>query len=182
MREQNTPKFEIRNLYSGEVLRTVEADSLVRADLYGADLRGADLRGADLRSADLRSADLRSADLRSADLRSADLRSADLYGANLYGVRGPWESHPVLAEILRAAAGSDPLRRMAAGLILVSPDWCWDQFLRLDLPAEFGAVREWALDTLAAYASPEDNAVPSVLRRRMRQAPPALGEAEAPDA
>ena len=76
--------IEIKNL-KGEVIHTLYADTLRRADLYGADLRRADLRRADLRRADLRGADLREADLREADLHRADLREADLRRADLYG-------------------------------------------------------------------------------------------------
>ena len=50
--------IEIKNK-DGAVLRTVDADTLSRANLRGANLFGADLRGADLRWADLRWADLR---------------------------------------------------------------------------------------------------------------------------
>jgi len=75
--------IEILHRYTKAVLKTVDSDSLISADLYGAYLYGADLRSASLYGADLRSASLYGADLRSADLRSADLRSADLYGANL---------------------------------------------------------------------------------------------------
>jgi hypothetical protein len=97
--------IEIKNRYSGAIIRTVKVENLRSADLYGANLYGADLYGADLYGADLRSANLRGADLyganlygadlygadlyganlRGANLRSADLRSADLYGADLYG-------------------------------------------------------------------------------------------------
>jgi len=86
---------EIKSLFTGAVLKTVDGANLRGADLHGADLHGADLHGADLYDADLRSANLRGAnlrganlydaDLRSANLRGANLRSADLYGANLRG-------------------------------------------------------------------------------------------------
>jgi uncharacterized protein YjbI with pentapeptide repeats len=102
--EEGFTMIEIKN-YNGTVIHTVDADSLIRADLRSADLRSANLSGADLRSADLSGANLRSAnlsgadlygaslsganlsgaDLRSADLRSADLRSANLSGADLSG-------------------------------------------------------------------------------------------------
>jgi len=80
---------EIKNRWSGNVIRTVDSDSLYDANLRGANLRGAnlcsaDLYGADLCGANLCSADLCSANLRGADLCSADLRGADLCGANLY--------------------------------------------------------------------------------------------------
>ena len=74
--------IDIRNKY-GAVLRTVDADTLRVANLFGADLRGADLSGADLSGANLFGADLRGADLSEADLRGADLFGADLRWANL---------------------------------------------------------------------------------------------------
>jgi len=82
--------IEIKNRWSGAVIRVVDAANLRDADLRDADLRGADLCGADLCGADLRDADLRDADLRGADLcgadlRDADLRDADLRDANLCG-------------------------------------------------------------------------------------------------
>ena len=58
--------IDIKNRYTGAVLRTVEADTLRGVYLYGADLRWANLYGADLRVANLRGADLSGADLRGA--------------------------------------------------------------------------------------------------------------------
>ena len=65
--------MEIKHKITGEVLLTIEGDSLQGADLQRANLQRADLQRADLRGADLRGADLRGADLRGADLRGADL-------------------------------------------------------------------------------------------------------------
>ena len=134
------------------------------ADLRGADLsgtyfRGADLRGADLRGADLSGTDLRRADLRRADLRRADLRGTDLRRADLRGAKIPWQSHDLISELLVRAAEGDIEKRKIAGLILVSRDWCWRDFLALDDP-----LKDWALVTLAAHVQPDDDA-PSVLRR-----------------
>ena len=75
--------MEIKHKITGEVLLTIEDDTLRGANLRWADLRWANLRGANLRWANLRGANLRWADLREADLREADLREADLRGANL---------------------------------------------------------------------------------------------------
>ena len=76
--------IEIKNI-DGEVIKTVDSDSLCGAYLRGADLRDADLRDADLRGADLCDADLRDADLSGAYLRDADLSGAYLHGAYLRG-------------------------------------------------------------------------------------------------
>ncbi len=85
-------KFEIKSRWSGDVLFSVETESLKMcveagvksmANLYGADLRGANLYGANLYGANLYGADLYGADLYGADLGGADLRGANLDGANL---------------------------------------------------------------------------------------------------
>ena len=54
--------MDIKNLH-GEVIYTVEGDTLTYTDLRMADLRMADLRGADLSGANLCWADLSGADL-----------------------------------------------------------------------------------------------------------------------
>ena len=43
--------MQILHRYTGKVLKEIEGDSLINADLSGADLRSANLSGADLRSA-----------------------------------------------------------------------------------------------------------------------------------
>jgi len=116
------------------------------ADLMGADLWGVNLMGADLRGVNLMDAHLRDADLRDANLRGADLRGADLRGANLN-----WQSHSLLAEILRLAAGDSTDRRMIAGLIAVSTDWCWDKFMAIEHPE-----KAWAISELAKWVRDGD--------------------------
>jgi len=61
--------------------------------------------------------------------------------AYLKGARMNWQSHDLIAELLRREAGEDIDRRSLAGLILLSRDWCWDRFLALSHPQ-----REWALE------------------------------------
>jgi hypothetical protein len=166
------------------VVRAVaEGVSLRWADLGGADLGGADLRGADLQGANLRGADLFGADLAGADLTGADLTRASLHGANLrgadlrsgihyradfgsaflHGAHLPWQSHDLLAAILHKAAGSDREKRKVAGLVLVSRDWCWNNFMTLDDP-----LTGWALDVLARFVHPADTeaGVPAPVWRR----------------
>ena len=48
---------------NGEILKEIDVDSLIRANLRGANLSGANLRRADLIGADLIGANLRGADL-----------------------------------------------------------------------------------------------------------------------
>ena len=116
-------------------------------------------RGADLRGAYLRGAYLHGAYLRGAYLRGAYLRGADLRGAKL-----SWMSHWLLAHLLFNAASDSIPRRKLAGLVDLSTDWCWDQFLALDDPE-----RDWALDTLGTYVVDGDNA-PQILRDRQAAA------------
>lgn len=59
--------IEIKSRWTGEVLHTVEADTLENANLAGANLHGANLYRA--------------------NLDGADLYRADLYRANLYGAQ-----------------------------------------------------------------------------------------------
>jgi hypothetical protein len=68
-----------------------------------------------------------------------------------------WQSHDLIAQLLVRAAGDDIAKRKVAGLILVSPDWCWPQFLAIDEP-----LRAWALETLAQHVQEGDGA-PEVL-------------------
>lgn len=174
--------IEIISLY-GRTIHTVDADTLCYANLnnrnlYAANLRGADLQNIDLRGADLRAADLRHAnliradlrgallegarlcyaDLHRADLSGADLRGAflhgvDLVGTNLAGIKMDWQSHDLIGWRLFYVAGEDVGKRKLAGLILVSTDWCWDKFLALDDP-----LKEWALEEMAKWVTPDDGA------------------------
>ena len=134
---------------------------LSRANLRWANLSRADLSGANLSRADLRWADLSGANLSGADLTGVDLTGVDLTGADLSGITVAWQSHDLLAEILRRAAGDNVARRMLAGLILISPDWCWDAFLALDIDP---ALRNWALTQLRRWIKDGDDA-PEVLKQ-----------------
>src|SRR5579863_2321635 len=139
------------------IINGVDLDITQRANLRGADLQSADLQSANLRGADLQRADLRSANLWGADLRGADLQRADLRGANLWGadlqranLQGadlPITSHEVISEILRAAASDDVKKRMIAGLVIVSCDWCWADFSEELDKEDF----LWALEVLSDW-------------------------------
>jgi len=142
---------------SDAVLRRAD---LSRADLSGANLSGASLRWASLRWANLRwaslsGANLGGASLSGANLRWASLRWASLSGASLSGAIINWQSHDLITEILRRAAGNNMQRRMMAGLILVSHDWCWKKFLALDIDP---ALRAWALTALRQWVTDGDGA------------------------
>ena len=177
-------KIEIKHRLTGSVLFEIEIGSLKlaveaavkssadlryadlrsadlrSANLYSANLRYANLRSADLRSANLYSADLRYANLRSADLRSADLRFANLRFANLQKGKTTinWESHDLIAEILRRASGDDIEKLKIAGLLLVCREWCWEQFAAIDDP-----LKAWAFEELQYWVIDGDDA-PDVLK------------------
>ena len=93
---------------------------------------------------------------RGRELQSADLRGAYLWGADLRGAILNWQSHNLLSEILRQAAGDDPRRRMLAGLVSVSPDWCWDTPELLDALAAMPDEAAWAIETLADWVGPDE--------------------------
>jgi hypothetical protein len=146
--------------------------NLSKTNLHKADLRGARLIGADLSCADLTEAELDGAMLEhasfyesclvNADLTNTQFYKADLFGADLIGATINWDSHELISAILYRRANTVQ-KRMIAGLVLVSGDWCWENFLRIRHPD-----RSWALDTLAAYVKPGDN-VPETLHRRAKK-------------
>jgi uncharacterized protein YjbI with pentapeptide repeats len=68
---------------AGEVLLTVEGESLANADLSNANLAYADLSYQDLSNANLSNANLFNADLSCTNLAGANLAGANLAGANL---------------------------------------------------------------------------------------------------
>ena len=76
--------IEIKNRWTDELIHTVEAETLSRADLTRANLYGANLTRANLYGANLSGANLSGADLSGADLSGSNLYGANLYGADLY--------------------------------------------------------------------------------------------------
>jgi hypothetical protein len=121
--------------------------TLVRANLRRAYLHGTGLYGANLHGANLHGAVLTEADLGEANLSEADLTESNLSEADFTKAKLNWRSHDMIAELLRRAAGNKVSRRMLAGLVLVSRDWCWEEFLNLSHPE-----REWALGVLHRHA------------------------------
>jgi hypothetical protein len=75
----------------------------------------------------------------------ADLGYANLRYANLGSVRNPpMQSHAFWAELLRRAAGDNLHRRMVAGLVAVSTDWCWPRMIALMTGELAQDWQEWA--------------------------------------
>jgi hypothetical protein len=150
--------IEIRNRWTNEVIRTEENltdANLTDANLTDANLTRANLTRANLRGAKIRGANLTDANLTDADLTDANLTDADLTGANLTGAEINWQSHALIAEILRRSADSID-REMVAGFVLISRHRCWSQFLSLRDHPQFlwaiGVLREWAKGDAAAPA------------------------------
>ena len=126
---------QIKNRWTGDVIcegeTIAEAVVVSRANLRGADLRCANLRGANLSCA---------------NLRCADLSGANLCGVNFSGATLAWNSHDLIAELLKRAAGGDVAKLKIAGLILVCREKCWADFLDLRDPLTgwaIGVLREW---------------------------------------
>ena len=139
------------NLVGASLYRaSLDGASLDRANLVGASLDGASLDRASLDRASLDGASLVGASLYSASLDGAGLVGASLYranldGANLDGVKNPpIDSHDFWAELLLRAAGDDLRRRMVAGLVLVSRDWCWPRMMKLMTGELAQDWQEWA--------------------------------------
>ena len=121
------------------------------ANLYGANLYDANLTGANLSWANLSWANLTGASLYDASLRGANLSDANLSGANLRGAKNPPTSHDFLAEVLRQAAGDDYAKRNVAGLVLISREWCWEQFGAIAQAHWTPELRAWIAATLAPW-------------------------------
>ena len=98
--------IEIKSL-SGDVLLTVEAETLHGADLHGAYLHAADLRGADLTGA---------------NLHRADLRGANLTGANL-PMDETWETYVDQVVPALLTAGGKPLSEVATEAVWDCHSW-----------------------------------------------------------
>ena len=98
-------------------------------------------------NADLCNADLCNANMYNADLRNADLRYADLCNANLDNLKSISVSdHYLLSQILFNNAKTTKQREWA-GLIRISIDWCWKDFLRnMSKPCI-----KWCVSVLSKY-------------------------------
>ena len=73
-------------------------------------------------------ADLYGADLYGANLHDADLGGADLHNADLRVKHPPINDHYFISEILFREAKTVK-ERSYAGLVRISLDWCWEDFL-----------------------------------------------------
>jgi uncharacterized protein YjbI with pentapeptide repeats len=102
--------------------------------------------GADLSNANLPGANLHNVNLSYADLTGAILRHTDLYGVDLAGATLNWQSHDLIAEILRRNTGGNPHRLMLAGWISMARNKCWDYWLEVE-----HYEKQWALNVLSQW-------------------------------
>jgi uncharacterized protein YjbI with pentapeptide repeats len=139
----------------------LEGSNFVRANLEASNLKGSNLVGSNLVRANLEGSSLAGA-----NLDGAYLYGTNLVGANLHDAIMNWSSHDLIAERLRQAAGDDPLKRMAAGYVLMSRSWCWSDLL-VNAPDialdDETTLKEWSLKTMRAWVKAGDYA-PQVLR------------------
>ena len=101
--------IQIKN-HAGEVLHTVDADTLRGADLsnlnlVGAKLPATDLSGANLIRTDMRYADMRYANLARTKLWGTDFRFSDLTDVNFAGAdyTAPWREPQASMEPAQAS-------------------------------------------------------------------------------
>ena len=97
------------------------------------------------------------ANLRGANLRGANLEGANLRGAYLENVTMNWNSHGLIAERLRRAAGDDAEKRLVAGYILISRDWCWKELLE-NAPSSLRHLIPWTFQTMRTWRKDGDGA------------------------
>ena len=118
----------------------------------GASFDGATLEEVDLGCTNLAGANFAHADLSHADLRQAVIKQTDFYEADFSGATFDTGCHEIIAEILRHAAvnaATDSFRkRMLAGLVLVSKDWCWSEFAHGLCENGMTDLFVWALSVL----------------------------------
>jgi len=149
----------IRSVMDGDELYASDTAESVQECAEEAVRAGASLAGASLAGASLAGASLVGASLVGANLFGASLYGASLVGASLAGASLNWQSHDLLAELLRRAAGDDFAKRQLAGGILLSRELCWKEFLEMDHP-----LKRWALGVLRSYVRPGDGSPKDLLK------------------
>jgi hypothetical protein len=148
-------KQQIKSWFYGRLLYECEAESILEALQKGVAGR-----------ANLAGANLARANLARANLARANLDGANLADANLVGAKINWNSHALIGEILRRAAGDDVQRRCLAGGIAISTDWCWGKMLSMEHPE-----KAWAIGVLLPWIRDGDNAPEQLLRLKKSTTP-----------
>ncbi len=151
--ERKIMNIQIKSRFDERVLYQCEAESLLEA-----------LQKAVKTRANLDGASLDRAILIGAILIGANLDGASLDRAILIGAKINWNSHALIAEILRREVGENLEKRCLAGCILISTDWCWQKFLSLDHPQ-----KQWAIGVLLPWIKEGDNAPKELLALKNKQ-------------
>lgn len=86
-----------------------------------------------------------------ADLSFARFVNTNMKGACIKGAKISWFSRELISHILTEAADMDINKRKISGLILISDDLCWGDFLAIKSP-----LKRWVIDTLLEYSVGED--------------------------
>lgn len=137
----------------------LEGAKLLGLNLQGADLRDswlmdANFHGSNLCGADFERARMRFANLSNTDLRAAYFHKTDLFDTYFKGAQLNWTSHELLSELLRQSAGNNVKRLMVAGLPLVTREWCWKEYLKVEIDPE---IKKWVKETLSKWSrGPEE--------------------------
>src|SRR5579863_6278413 len=85
--------------------------------------------------------------------------AANFYNANLYNVIINWNSHDLLAEILRQNAVNDK-QRMLAGFSIMSRNLCWKELF--STKAAILSEKKWVIEVFKKYET-EGNRIPLIL-------------------
>lgn len=160
--------FSSVNFHKAIFVRTNLAGATMScSNFYECDFTGASLERAYLSSADLHESDFTNAVLDGANLANADMSRTILTGASFVNAYLPtckldgavlnWESHDLVAEVLRRAARSD-ISRSIAGLFLVSREMSIVDIFDFVVPG-----MNWALNECMRWLREGDNA-PAILR------------------
>lgn len=124
--------------------------NFTEANLHSAYFIHARLREANFYKANCAHADFLKADLTGANFTQCDLDGANFYKARLEGIKLNWNARALIAEILRQNSSTMEQHTLTAQVAHFT-NWCWDDFLKHNLPGT-----EWALRTLAKFIKPED--------------------------
>ena len=126
------------------------SSDLSYSHLEGAELSGADLSHTDLHQSFMGGADLTEADLSCANFTNACTSKANLSNTDLTGIRGIWQDHNLLSEILWRAADTVE-RQMLASFVGRKTNWCWTEWTEWKHPE-----KDWAFAQLAKWVHYDD--------------------------
>lgn len=146
-------------------------------NLSGHDMSGSNLRRSCFYQCDLEAANLQNADLTSVSFIACDLGDASFDGADLYGcafvgcrfsgatferVEMNWASHELIGYRLFEAAGDNADKRKIAGLIYLSEDWCWTDFI--NIPSRH---KDWVYRTMKSWLTGKEDEPHHLARLRV---------------